>query len=119
MLIVFDFTILVNHTFINSLVTTYEVIMIIFIFTLLKGKFKQNEIKKTTGIPRTFLQLATAETPGAKMCKGMYLLGNHTFCADKRFILDSLKINDFWKKKVSLFNEILATFNKSASKPTY
>ena len=54
----------------------------IIICTLLKGKFKQNEIKRTTGIPRTFLQLATAETPGAKMCKGMYLLGNHTFCAD-------------------------------------
>ena len=52
------------------------------IYNLLKGKFKQNEIKKTTGIPRTFLQLATAETPGAKMCKGMYLLGNHTFYVD-------------------------------------
>ena len=65
----------------------------IIICTLLKGKFKQNEMKRTTGIPRTFLQLATAETPGAKMCKGMYLLENHTFCADK--YLDPFKINDF------------------------
>ena len=47
----------------------------IIICTLLKGKFKQNEMKRTTGIPRTFLQLATAETPGVKMCKGMYLRG--------------------------------------------
>jgi hypothetical protein len=51
----------------------------IFICALLKGKFKPNEIKRTTGIPRTFLQLATAETPGAKICKGMYLVGNYTF----------------------------------------
>ena len=39
-----------------------------YLCNLLKGgKFKYNEIKKTTGIPKTWLQLATAETPGAKI----------------------------------------------------
>ena len=34
---------------------------------VVKHIVKQNQIKRTTGIPSTFLQSATAETPGAKI----------------------------------------------------
>ena len=38
-----------------------------FIYDCPEGKFEHNKVKRTTGIPSTFLQSATAETPGAKI----------------------------------------------------
>jgi len=47
-----------------------------FIYDCPQGKYnKHTEIKRTTGIPRTFLQSATAETPGAKINpQGLYMV---------------------------------------------
>ena len=53
-----------------------------FIYDCPQGKNSSlpSELKRTTGIPRSFLQPATAETPGAKINpQGMCLLGHHIF----------------------------------------
>ena len=72
-----------------------------FIYDCPQGKNSSlpSELKRTTGIPRSFLQPATAETPCAKIYP--CVIGNHTFwlfgfflffCTD--MYLDLLKINE-------------------------